>query len=233
MPPDDIDAQVQVLRGFDILLLIPPASSDKVVLSKRLVDAAICADVRTIVLISALGLESSRDKHSLQQFLDIEAYLTSRARTRQIAIVRAGFYIQKLIPHFLAGKWAPVNLRDVSRFVCALIRTGQLLPDQRGQTYSLTGPESLSCEQMCRMMSDVLGVHLQYKDITPEAAMQILSTIAWLDDSEKSLIIDMYDLIAHGAYDLVTDDFQLITQSRPLSVSAFIQENKAELNVAH
>jgi uncharacterized protein YbjT (DUF2867 family) len=66
---------------------------------------------------------------------------------------------------------APIHERDLAEAIARALRTDALVA-RRGRRLELTGPQSLSHEQMVAIIGEVLGRPLRYLELPPEAAKQ-------------------------------------------------------------
>jgi len=228
------------MKGMDSCLLIPPATKDKVEISKRFIDAAKSAGVKNAVMISSLGLYDSEHR-ALHAFKLIEDY-AMEAGIENLCILRTAFYVQNVLLYKQQilekselpapagkGKFAPINLKDIAKLCALALKKVPMDPQHRNQVYTLTGAESLSLDEMCQRASKVLGKNLRYKEISDEEAKKILSTIEWLDPSEAEVLLESYDLVRKNKLDMVSNDFQHLCGSPPSPIDEFWKENKDEL----
>jgi uncharacterized protein YbjT (DUF2867 family) len=118
-----------------------------------------------------------------------------------------------------SGKVSVVDIRDVAAVaVKALTGSGH-----EGQTYTLTGPEALSNEEIANILSDVLRRPIQYIDVPEEQARQGMEAAglpAWNIDRMQEL----YRSHKAGALAAVSPDIEQVTGVRPTSFREFAQD---------
>jgi uncharacterized protein YbjT (DUF2867 family) len=66
---------------------------------------------------------------------------------------------------------APMHERDLAEAIARALHTDELVA-RRGRRRELTGPQSLSHEQMVAIIGEVLGRPLHYQELPPDAAKQ-------------------------------------------------------------
>ncbi len=69
---------------------------------------------------------------------------------------------------YAASAWAPIHERDLAGVGARALLTDELV----GRRPVLTGPQSLTHQQMVATIGDALGRRLRYQEIPPEAAKQ-------------------------------------------------------------
>lgn len=192
-PAADLPAQVEVvagdpsqpetmaaaLSGATTLFLhsraVNDAASDLVALAREL-------GVRRVVALAAANVD---DDFAYQP----SRYRGDRNKEAEDAAVGSGLEWVSLRPSTFAGNalsaWGDqIRAGDVVRYVYAgfqesplderdlveVAARALLTDDLVGQRVELTGPQSLSHEQMVAVIGDVLGRPLRYQEIPPEAA---------------------------------------------------------------
>jgi len=83
------------------------------------------------------------------------------------AQIRAGGVVRG---PYAASAWAPIHERDLAGIGARALLTDELV----GQRPVLTGPQSVTQEEMVATIGDTLGRRLRYQEIPPEAAKQSL-----------------------------------------------------------
>ena len=115
-----------------------------------------------------------------------------------------------------AGKLGFVDARDVAE-AAAVVLTSD---GHEGKSYVLTGPESISIQDVADTLSRVLGKEVKYVDVPPEAAKQAMLDIGtpeWMADG----IIETTAALGEGLGDYTTDDFEKLTGHRANSYETF------------
>lgn len=114
------------------------------------------------------------------------------------------------------GTQSLVDMRDIAS-VAVEVLTGNR---HEGQTYDITGSESLSCDDVADKLSQVLGRRIEYLDVSPEvakAAMLKSGTPEWI----ATATTELYAVFASGKYAYLTDVVAQITGRVPITFEQF------------
>ena len=117
------------------------------------------------------------------------------------------------------GKVGIIDVRDVAEAV-ALILTSD---GHEGESYLLTGPASISIQDVADTLSKVLGKEVRYVNVPPEAAKEAIlggGMPDWIADG----IIETAGALSEGLGDYTTDDFEKLTGHRANSYETFARD---------
>lgn len=120
------------------------------------------------------------------------------------------------------GRQSLVDVRDIAA-VAVKVLTGA---GHEGQTYEITGPESLSYADVAATLSRVLGKPVKYVDVPPETARDSMLKAgmpAWNADA----VTELYGAFATGQFGYTTDSVERITGQPPIPFERFARENTA------
>jgi uncharacterized protein YbjT (DUF2867 family) len=177
--PSRPDTIASSLRGVTALFLNPAAVGDA---AGDLLTLAREQGVKRVVLLSALAVDDDAQR---QNAIAAHHKALEDTLTRydvEWVILRPGMFAANTIGQWSAqiragdvvrGPYArstdaPIHERDV-----AVAGARALLVDELvGQRLQLTGPQSLTREEMVATIGDVIGRPLRYQEIPPEAAKQ-------------------------------------------------------------
>jgi uncharacterized protein YbjT (DUF2867 family) len=113
-----------------------------------------------------------------------------------------------------------VDTRDVARAAAtALTRRGH-----EGQAYTLTGPEAISYADIARVLSGVAGKPVKYVDVPRDTAKPALLSTGmpeWLAEG----VLELMDLMRAGKMDVVTDDVERVTGTKPRTYEQFARDH--------
>lgn len=253
--PGDVKGLTKSLKdsGADTILLIPPAHKNKLKLAQEMITATREAGVKNTVLLSSAAADlADEDKHPrLREFIKIEALfmeakgLTTTEAGHSLVIIRAGFYAENLLlynkdaqkngklrlPIGPTHKFAPVALGDIAQ-VAAHVLTGEgpqgLNDKHRGQLIILTGPMMTSGTELAEAAKQA-GLNLEFEDISPEEAKEILDADTDVDESEKEYLLEYYSLVREGKTNYVsTLAYYAITGEQPTEPPDFWKIYDAE-----
>jgi len=175
-PYADGDAARRALEGVDLLFMVSGSeSADRVEQHRTFVEAAAAAGVGHVVYTSFQGASPTatftlaRDHHATEQVL--------RGSGAAWTFLRDSFYAD-VLPHFVGddgvlrgpagdGRVAAVAQDDVAAAALAVLRDPAA---HAGATHDLTGPESLTLEEVAETITRVTGRAVTYRDETLEEA---------------------------------------------------------------
>ena len=209
------------------LFLLSGADPNQVDLESNAIAAAARAGVRHIVKQSIYGAEIGspapyRDSHGR-----IEEKLQSSGLG--FTFLRPTFFMQSM-PSLIApdgniyaptgdGRIGWVDIRDIA----AVARHAFTEDGHEGNAYEITGPESLSFEEVAEKLSAATGQEINYVDVPAEAAKEGMISAGmpeWLADANVALMT----IVREGGLDVVTDTVGDVTGTEPRSVDNFARE---------
>ncbi len=223
----DRAASVRALDGLDVVMMVSGSESeDRVEEHKTFVDAAAEAGVRHLVYISFFGASPDATFLLVRDHYATEQHIADSGMAW--TFVRDNLYAD-FFP-FLAddagvirgpagdGRVSAVAQDDIA----AALETVLLEPSaHEGGVYSLTGPESLTLNEVAATMTRVLGRDFSYVDETLEEAYASRSSYGapgWLVDAWVST----YTAIASGELEPVTEDVERLTGRAPMSLAQLL-----------
>jgi uncharacterized protein YbjT (DUF2867 family) len=187
------------------------------------VEAAAAAGVRHIVYTSFVGAAPDavftlvRDHYATEQHI--------QASGMSFTFLRDNIYLDFMEPFAGAervlrgpaadGRAGMVARADVARVAAAVLRN----PDQHvGVTYTLTGPEALTLDEVAATLTAARGVPFRFHNETLEEAYesrQKYGAPAW----QVEAWVSTYTAIAAGQLDVVTDDVERASGRRATSLA--------------
>ena len=213
---NDPEAVRSALTGVPVALMVSaPETADRVAQHATFVDAAAAAGVGHLVYISGYDAAPdstftlNRDHYATEQHI--------RASGMRFTFLRDNMYadfITVLVgPDGVIsgpggdGRIAPVTQDDIADAAVVIL----LAPTaHEGKTYSLTGPESLTLDQVAETLTAELGRPVRYHRETIEeayAARASYGAPAWQVDAW----VTSFTAIANGELATVTDDIARLT----------------------
>ena len=118
-----------------------------------------------------------------------------------------------------------LDIRDVSA-VAAKVLTK---PGHQGRTYEITGPEALNFEQIAEKLSTHLGKPITYSRISDAIAWQTMIS-GGLDPQVAHNYLTLFQFHRRGGAARLTGFVEIITGRPPLTLDAFISQNKQLFN---
>jgi len=207
----DAEAVVAALAGVRTVLMVSASeSAERVAQHAAFIDAAAGAGVRQVVYISFFGAAPNctftlgRDHYATEQHL--------RGSGLDFTFLRDNLYADFLSalvgPDGVIrgpageGRVAAVVQDDIADAATAVL----LEPDAHaGATYSLTGPEALTLEQVAGILSGVQGRPISYVRETLDEAYASRASYG-APDWQLDAWVSTYTAIAAGELGTVTDD---------------------------
>ncbi|MBO9194621.1 SDR family oxidoreductase [Rhizobium sp. 16-449-1b] len=152
-------------------------------------------------------------------------------------IIRNAWYLDNYMhsmPHNLqGGSWYTASgdgkVPNISRDDCALAAAAALASGTKDSaTYTLTGAQSLSADEIAAAISQAAGKPLAAVKVTDDQLRQGLLG-AGLPDFVADMLVSADANIRAGNFDHVTEDFTKLTGKQPQSLKDYFVANKAAL----
>ncbi|MEW9549237.1 SDR family oxidoreductase [Nonomuraea sp. NPDC050783] len=137
-----------------------------------------------VVAMSALNVDHdlSEQPSRLAHDYNKEVEAAAVASGLEWAALRSGYYACNTVPSWApqiragdvvrsahaAASWAPLHERDLAEVAAHALVTGELA----GRRPVLTGPRSLTQEEMVTIIGTAIGRPLRFEEIAPEAAVE-------------------------------------------------------------
>jgi uncharacterized protein YbjT (DUF2867 family) len=217
------------LAGVDRLFLVTTQSSRQPEWERRVIEAATRGGVGQIVKLSVFRADERSPLQIARQHAQAERALEQSGVA--FTIVRPVFFMQNLLAMLRDGAIytaaadglvAMVDARDAAAVaVTALTKDGH-----RGRTYTLTGPEALSFDEVANTLSRETGRSTRHVHVSPDkvrAALEGFGVAAWFADDMAKL----HGMLADGYEDLVTNDVRAVTGSPPRDLAQFVRDTLA------
>lgn len=229
---------VSAFSGVDWLFLIPPNDEQRLSRGKKLISAAMSAQVPNALLLSVVGVDAVNAPASILAYLELERMLTKQWPGGYTGL-RTAFYQQNLLfwssNSRASGKlrlpfthcFAPLYMGDVADVVATLTSNRILPPQYNRINLNLTGPETFSGAVLAATASSVVGATLMYEKAARSTAEQILAATGELSVEEVGVILDMLAIQTQGATCAPSEDFMHVTGKGATNVTTFFRENKA------
>ncbi len=199
------------LRGVEKIFLVGPSVRDLPALEANFIKEVRATGRQHIVKLSALGGRESmfpsghRDSEDMQNLVN---YNAGTIRTQNAFYGSQG-----------KGAVSLVDIRDIAAVtVIVLAATGH-----EGKSYSLTGGEALTNEQVAEKISRVARREITYKDLPPvefKKALVSSGTQEWSVDA----LVDLQLLYREGKASLLTDDVERLTGRKPKTFDQFARD---------
>jgi NAD(P)H dehydrogenase (quinone) len=229
---DDPASLDGAFKGVDRLLII---STDSLGTGRRLaqhaaaVAAAKTAGVGHIVYTSMPKPETSAVTFA-GDHLGTEN--TIKATGIPYTILRNSWYQENLLTSLPAalkgGQWYSSAMDGRTPYIahadCARAAAAALIQAPANQTFTLTGPELLTAQQIAALASKVTGKPLHVVEVTDEELAAGMAH-AGLPEAINPMLVSFDTNTRQGGFDILTDDVETLTGQKPSPVEAFLAAN--------
>ncbi|MBA9002239.1 MULTISPECIES: SDR family oxidoreductase [Thermomonospora] len=220
----DRDAVRDALRGMDLVLMVSASeSAERLDHHRTFVDAAAEAGVGHLVYVSFYGAAPDATFTLARDHWATEEHI--RASGLKFTFLRDNLYAD-FLPFMVGedgvirgpagdGRAAVVAQDDIADAAVAVLRDAA---DHAGATYSLTGPDSLSMEEMAAIITKTTGRSVTFHNETVEEAYRSRASYG-APDWQVDAWVSTYTAMANGELAEVTDHVPLLTghPATPLS----------------
>ena len=222
------------LAGVEKMFLVTPVNQKMAEVEKFLVDAAKRDGVKHVVKLSVIHADADSPAYFAGQHGLSERLL--RESGMDWTMLRPNFFMQNLLGTAMTVRMqgviyqpaadasaSSIDARDIAA-VAAKVLTSD---GHAGKAYVLTGPQSLTYQQIAEILTKVRGGNaVRYVPLPPAAAKQGMMQLGfpeWLAQA----ISELFDAMRDGVMAPVTDEVQRITGKPPRTFEVFATENKA------
>jgi uncharacterized protein YbjT (DUF2867 family) len=196
----------------------------------RFVEVAKDSGVRHVVYLSQLHANLNSPVRFLRYHAVIEDALSASGMS--FTHLRPNLYMQALLGFarsiqsegrfFAAGGSAPVSLVDV-RDIAAVAVAALTGDSHEGKSYDITGPESLTHQELASQFSDAIGNRVDYIDV-PDAAMKEALLSYGMPVWQAEGLVEDYAHYRRGDASSVSNDVQKVTGHAPRSFRSFLKD---------
>ncbi|NTE86760.1 SDR family oxidoreductase [Agrobacterium rubi] len=233
--PTSLDA---AFAGIDTLLIVSTDAlavpGQRLTQHKAAVAAAAKAGVKHLAYTSMPNPDKSLVTFAPDHLGTEEAVKASGV---PYTIIRNAWYYDNYMhamPHNLqSGKWFTATgngkVSNISRDDCARAAAAVLAKSAPSNTtYTLTGPESLTADEIAKIISDAAGKPLVAVQVTGDQLKQGIES-AGLPGFVADMLVSADANVAAGNFDILSSDYETLTGEKPQSTSAFFKAHKAAL----
>ena len=218
------------LKGVERVFLVGPPTEQLPALEGKAMDVIRQTGVRHVVKLSSIGGESTFPR----QHAKSEEYVVSTGVP--YTFLRANGFMQNVVNFNTQtinsqnafygcqgkGRVSEIDIRDIAAVAVKVLTEGGHV----GKTYTLTGPEALSNDDVARILSDNLGRQIQYVDL-PEAQFRQAALSAGVPQWSADAVIDLQRWYREGKAAIVTDDVEQILGRKPISFAQFVRDYRS------
>jgi uncharacterized protein YbjT (DUF2867 family) len=227
---DDAAALDRAFSGADAALFIAPGDPAYPRWCEAFAAAAQRAGGTRVVKLSAMQPQPDSPAEILRQHAQTDAML--RASGLPVTLLQPNSFYQNMLGQaaaikaegrfYMAMGEARQSFVDVRDVAAAAVKT--LSEDSHaGQTYHLTGPESLSLNEVAAQLSEVLGREASYVPISSESFRQALQGMG-LPEWTVGALVDLVAVFARGVYAGVEPDCGQLLGRAPITFRRFVAD---------
>ena len=194
---DDERSLDRGLAGVECAFLLTPSTEHAEAQQKRFVAAAARAGVRRVVKLSQFAADADSPVRFLRYHAAVEAAI--RGTDMTWTFLRPNLFMQGLL-HFAgmiqrqnmfaapigSARVSAVDVRDIADVAVAALTE----PGHEGRTYTLTGPEALTHEDMAVKLSAATGRTVAFHDASEEDMRQAMGAVGMPKWQVEGLIED-------------------------------------------
>jgi uncharacterized protein YbjT (DUF2867 family) len=219
-------------EGVDRAFFMSPAGyADQYAMVSPLTQEAKRRGLKKVVLMTAMGV--NYDETSPFRRAEVELEKSGL----QYNIIRPNWFMQNFHTFWIGGiksqgkillpagqaKASFIDVRDISEVAAKL-----LMDDTRSnQAFDLTGPESITHDQVAQLISEGTGKKISYQEIEPAVLKQSLMS-AGLPENYSDLLLMILGKLKEGYAAAITDSVPTILGHPARKFSSYVQDFKSQ-----
>ncbi|TWV98783.1 SDR family oxidoreductase [Chitinophaga pinensis] len=230
---DDEGSLDTALSGIEKAFLLTNSSEQAETQQIRFVEAAKKAGVRHIVKLSQWAADASSPVRFLRYHAAVEAAIKASGMT--YTFLRPNLFMQGLSgfkeviqsehKFFASAGEARISLIDI-RDIAAVAAIALTTNGHENKVYNLTGPESLTHQQLAEIFSGVLAHPITFINVSEEDMKSALLGVGFPEWQADGLLEDYAHYRLNEAAE-VTDAVQAVTGEKARTFSQFVTDYAA------
>jgi len=227
--PATLDKAFESIEQAYIVTAIHP---DAVTYFNNFFQAAKKAGVKHVIKLSGLGSSANSPSEILRQHHQSDEQLVQSGL--DFTVIQPNSFFQNILGQARAiqrkGRFgmllgdASQSLVDMNDVAEATVRTIQD-KSHRNKIYPLTGPESISGNNMAEQLAELLEKPIRYKPVSGTLANQEMLA-GGLPEWNANALVEIMELFATGAFSETTSDLENILDREPNRFADFVTENR-------
>lgn len=227
---DDPASLDEALAGVDRAFFVTAVDPRLVGWFRNFLDAVRRAGTAHVVKFSALGADPDSTVELLRQHGETDRLMIESGTP--YTILQPNSFHQNMLwsartikeqgafyTPLKDGRQSLVDVRDIAAIaVEALTR-----PGHEGQTYEITGPESLSFLEVADALSRALGKPVRYVDVPPQAAHDAMVQ-AGTPEWNARAVVELLELFAAGGAARTTETVVQVLGTPPIPFAQFARD---------
>ncbi|KAB2833674.1 MAG: SDR family oxidoreductase [Candidatus Dadabacteria bacterium] len=226
------DSLRRAMEGIEHAFLLPPNTKDQFKLERNFIDAARESGVKYLVKYSAIGANPDSPSRLLKWHGEAEEYLKQSGI--RYSIIRPNIFMQNFTNIYARqireekqfrlpigdARCGWVDVRDIGRLIAKILTEN----GHQNNVLTVTGPESLNCNEIGDILSNAVGKKIEYVDVKPKEFRKEMME-SGVPERLAEAVSELYKLVSDGLCDVVTDTFYEITQKQPRTFDEFVDDN--------
>jgi len=224
------------LKGIDRLFLLTLSTPDQPQIEGEIVQLAKKAGVRHVVKLSVQGASTSEPSNSLTRW---HAFAEEKIIDSGVpfTILRPNLFLQNFLrddatPIKTSNKFfkpagncriSHVDVRDIADI--AVVVLTDPIEKHQGQTYFVSGPESLTYDEVAERISRVLGKKVDFVSIDDFSFFSTLKSFK-MPDHIAHMLVKLFQFYRTNGASEVFLDTKIVTGNSPRSVEQFFADHK-------
>jgi len=169
------DSLRRAMEGIEHAFLLPPNTKDQFKLERNFIDAARESGVKYLVKYSAIGANPDSPSRLLKWHGEAEEYLKQSGI--RYSIIRPNIFMQNFTNIYARqireekqfrlpigdARCGWVDVRDIGRLIAKILTEN----GHQNNVLTVTGPESLNCNEIADILSNAVGKKIQARERRP------------------------------------------------------------------
>jgi uncharacterized protein YbjT (DUF2867 family) len=228
------EIQLSIFKDVDKIFLLTPNFDTKGIL--KILENAKKAGVKYIIYVSSdsVSLASSTSSKGIEIFKEKEKIVQESGITYTILrptaymqnFLNCRFTIKKQNKFYLpwgSGKIRSVDTRDIASIAAKILISDS--KNYKNKIYSITGPEALSCNDIAKIFSKVLGFDVGYVNVSEEEAFNEMKKMG-LSDILIEYILELSSIIKQDSASYISSSVEEVTGKKPITFKTFVNDYK-------
>ena len=227
------EIQYSIFKEADKIFLLTPNFGTKGV--SKILDEAKKAKVKHIIYLSSdsVSLKSLSSK-GVEVFIYNEKIVQDSGIKH--TILRPTAFMQNFLNNSFTiktqnkfylpwgnGKVSFVDTRDIASVIAKILLSDS--EKYENKIYSITGLEVLSCNEIAMIFSEILGVNIEYVNVSEETAFNEMKKMG-LSNVLIEYILDLSRIIKQDYASYISSSVEEITGKKPNTFKKFVEDYK-------
>lgn len=226
----DWESVEPALEGINSIFLSTSPAADMIDLHKGMIDLAVKKGVKKIVRLSAEPANYSDGLYMYEHHRAADNYLKESGL--DYVILRPHYFMQNVMMHlesinsngmfaqYSGGASIPmIDVRDIAKAAFQVLTKDNF----NSKTFVLTGPTSISYEDIAQDFSKVLDKNIQYTDMSYEQQETGFKAYG-MEDWQLSTVMKVFKIWEDRGVSQPTNDYEEITNMKATSFETFVSD---------